>query len=204
MKRFPVIMSKSMVLGIQREAAEPGTGKHVTRRNAWLEDGLTATSWQKLQPGDLLWVKEGIDIAKDGFRYSADGAKVASAVSIKLRDEERKRGKPYVNLGGRYVPRFSTRFTLEVTHVGLERLQDITDEGALAEGVALNNWAPVPDIYWVPGLEGAFNAPTPKLMFKNLWSRLHGNDAWDLNPEVVPISFKVHAENVDALGARAA
>lgn len=35
--------------------------------------------------------------------------------------------------------------------------------------------------------------------FEMLWLHLHGADSWDENPEVVALTFKVHATNIDSL-----
>jgi hypothetical protein len=40
--------------------------------------------------------------------------------------------------------------------------------------------------------------------FGELWDSLHGDGAWDENPEVVALSFTVHKQNIDALAEAAA
>lgn len=66
----PILMSAPMVLATLREIEQPGAGKTGTRRLAWRwrdcitavdeEDGLERipTPWQKVKPGDRMWVKE--------------------------------------------------------------------------------------------------------------------------------------------------
>lgn len=81
-----------------------------------------------------------------------------------------------------HMPRWASRLTLTVTDVRVQRLQEISDEDAQAEGMApLMN-------------------PEPVEAFRTLWNSLHGPDAWDANPWVVAVSFSVQHGNIDLIG----
>ncbi len=88
------------------------------------------------------------------------------------------------------MPRWASRLTLTVGQVSVERLQDITEEAAEAEGVChfveehdgSGSWA---------GLSSADRAPlvgqiygSPRKAFQHLWETLHGTEAWAANPGV--------------------
>jgi hypothetical protein len=82
-----------------------------------------------------------------------------------------------------HMPRWASRLTLKVNDVKVERLKDISEEDAKAEGVRPK----LPD--W-PG--------TPfRLAFRDLWNNINGPDAWDRSDWVVAISFDVIRQNVD-------
>lgn len=83
-----------------------------------------------------------------------------------------------------HMPRWASRITLEVTAVRVERLQDISEADARAEGISCTNshrWG-LPET----GME--HNAPTHA--FRTLWESINGADSWDVNPWVWVISFK--------------
>ena len=135
--------------------------------------------------GDRLWVREGwasesVD-AEEGF-YGPDYRATAN-------------GQP---TDGRWrspihMPRWASRLTLVVTDVRLERVQETSNDDARAEG------APA----WWRGLPEDQREPTTTAigMFRDLWSALHGPDAWKRNDWVATITFTVHRCNIDQMEA---
>lgn len=94
-----------------------------------------------------------------------------------------------------HMPRAHSRLTLTIRAVKIERLQDIDEQQCEQEGLQWRDglWnCPSPDGqgYW-------HSVPTAKRCFKILWNKLHGDGAWDENPEVVAMSFNVAARNID-------
>lgn len=73
-----------------------------------------------------------------------------------------------------HMPRWVSRITLEIVSVRVERLQDIGEDDAKAEGV--EPYAP-DDGRYVDG-------------FKELWESINGPGSWDLNPWVWVVEFK--------------
>lgn len=97
------------------------------------------------------------------------------------------------------MPRWASRLTLIVTAMKIERLNDITDADAIAEGVVER-----PDgLFEVPGLSLPSGAPIinsrPRDAFACLWDMLHGSGKWLANPEVVCLRFDVHHCNIAAM-----
>lgn len=90
-----------------------------------------------------------------------------------------------------HMPRWASRLTLVVTHVRVERLNDISEDDARDEGVE-----PICD-------HGVGNTYLHSIAYAQLWDRLHGEGAWRLNPWVAAISFRVHQANIDTLPADA-
>lgn len=79
-----------------------------------------------------------------------------------------------------FMPRHASRITLEVTGVRMERLNTISEEDALAEGITYNQ---LPN----NGLDPA----VARRWYRNLWEKIHGTGSWDKNPLVWVISFEV-------------
>ncbi|ENM5750388.1 hypothetical protein V4V53_002135 [Vibrio mimicus] len=87
-----------------------------------------------------------------------------------------------------HMPRAASRLTLKVTNVRIERVQDITEEQAIKEGINKHNQLP------------AFKSPigyhtSPVYAFEELWNSIYGN--WEENPYVWVIEFEVIHQNVD-------
>lgn len=87
-----------------------------------------------------------------------------------------------------HMPRAASRLTLKVTDVRIERVQDITEEQAIKEGINKHHQLP------------AFKSPigyhtSPVYAFEELWNSIYGN--WEENPYVWVIEFEVIHQNVD-------
>jgi len=81
--------------------------------------------------GDLLWVKETFCYAKQsGYDARDDGG----SFWYKATDSGQCEG-PYTS--SRFMPKIAARLWLEVLDVRPERLQDITEEDAIAEGIQI-------------------------------------------------------------------
>lgn len=105
-----------------------------------------------------------------------------------------------------FMPRWASRLTLLVTDVRIERLQDISEGDAAAEGVELESADP--PFHYVPGIwphsitavgieePGGRHAARS---FAKLWGHINGPESWQANPWVVVVEFSVHARNIDQL-----
>lgn len=130
------------------------------------------------QPGDQLWVRETfakIDgqtqpwIETDYRATYEHGARLGDSLGFK------KRWTPAI-----HMPRVASRITLEVTGVRVERLHDISEADAIAEGLsrtASGSWLPGP-------------CDHPEWAYHQLWDQINGPGSWDANPWVWVVEFK--------------
>lgn len=81
------------------------------------------------------------------------------------------------------MPRWASRLTLEVVSVHVERLQDIGEADAIAEGVSQH-----PAGRWSAG--DAQSGDTAKAAYRLLWNSINGRGSWDENPWVWVITFR--------------
>lgn len=124
------------------------------------------------QPGDILYVRETWKNAPNGYYYYEDWQRNDIADVTKW--------KPSI-----HMPKEAARIWLEVTNVRVERLQDITIENALKEGV---------DKYI--RLNGELDENSIITSFIGIWnSTVKKSDldfyGWDANPYVWVIEFEV-------------
>jgi len=92
----------------------------------------------------------------------------------------------------RFMPRWASRITLEVVSIRAERLQKISHDDALAEGVPCSAWSEMDwddDDYPTSYMKRDQRAVEE---FEELWDRLNGKTyPWSSNPWVWVIEFKV-------------
>lgn len=170
------------------------------------------------QVGDQLWVRETWrtddslnDKAPSMFskwpvKYEADGKRLAHGAF-----HGNTKGKTRASM---HMPRWASRIQLEITGVRVERLQDISEEDAKAEGVMQldadgferpigrnkDGWKLCPvcagtGLHSTLGANGGVNCDvdcvhcdTHEKLFKHLWNSTGGN--WEDNPWVWVIEFK--------------
>lgn len=129
------------------------------------------------QPGDRLWVRETFAAAiySDGMRFVEYKADRSLSDFDGYDDPAGGRWRPSI-----HMPRWASRITLEITDVRVERLQDISEADAEAEGVDFLR-------HVHDGDEGL----TARQLFDCLWSSINGDESWPSNPWVWVIEFKV-------------
>lgn len=154
------------------------------------------------QPGDRLWVREtfksiasgevknGYGEVRYGYAYKADSATRWNERPTIIHDLTGQPGKGPMQFQPRpwkpstHMPRRASRITLEVTGVRVERLQDISEDDSLAEGIDADLCR-----------QSIGNAPLkggylPTCAFSYLWEKINGAGSWDANPWVWVIAFK--------------
>lgn len=134
---------------------------------------LASTSCPYGVPGDRLWVREAFHITSFGagvaqISYAADGARGPAQGVSDHKLPETCRKVPSI-----HMPRHCCRLVLEITAVRVERLQDICEADAWAEGVEFVSMPPV----------------TAVTQFEELWESLHGTGSWQQNPWVWVLEF---------------
>jgi hypothetical protein len=134
-------------------------------------------------PGDRLWVREALRRAPGAMgnitTYAADRACVpheyATSASVEW---------PWkvAVLSARYMPRWASRITLEVTDVRVQRLHKIRTDDARSEGF---------DPAWA-AMNGFGEKYAPILWYSDLWDKLYFKRGfgWTVNPWVWAITFK--------------
>lgn len=150
-------------------------------------------------PGDRLWVREAF--ARDYFSaapyeeptkrhgYRADWTSRAADVVPE------PRWTPSI-----HMPRWASRIDLEVTGVRVERLQDISEADAVAEGA---DSMTASRAMWrgSASLDGCARAGypdaprntgdwTPRDCFRLLWGAINGPESWSANPWTWVVEFR--------------
>ncbi len=155
------------------------------------------------QVGDRLWVREtwGIgarpcpDGGREGIEYRADEGFIEDDISsLPLYSVEPPEGHTldeYCKRGWRpsiHMPRWACRLVLPLVSVRVERVQDITDEDAEAEGI--REWAKTDPKLCALRAAGFAVPNGPRFLFRLCWISIYGEGSWDANPWVWVAEWK--------------
>lgn len=148
------------------------------------------------QPGDLLWVREQWAALANWDMYKPREIVKGSEIHYKTSPLIGGLGKWRTSI---HMPRWASRLTLRITNIRVERVQDISEDDAKAEGIHRDSHTEFGEVY-----QGVLNhspvSPTAKKAFEDLWNAVNGPDAWDRNDWVWVIEFEVIKQNVDQIG----
>jgi hypothetical protein len=132
------------------------------------------------QPGDRLWVREAFRLCAEADATPPRDTDAAYRVWYEA-DAPHQPGAGKLRTG-MFMPRWASRITLQIAGVRVERLQDISEADAIAEG------APSADL--VSGRECIFpHQGLHRWGFQLLWQQINGLDSWDANPWVWVVTF---------------
>ena len=234
MTDHPMLYSAPMVRGLIREAQTPLTGKRQTRRLAKDQPPAGVTIIRKtirpvdrepyhaferrtrygnyggdvpvkIKRGDRIWVREEFS-GPSWFRPKIDPP-TSWPVGCDIwywADGNPPYGEWTKPKRSIHMPRWMSRLTLTVTDVRIERLQDISDAAAVAEGIEAKNICGVGESwkhYGNPDAPVGWN--DPRQSYATLWDSINGDGAWDANPWIVAYTFTVHLGNIDQIGRAA-
>lgn len=154
------------------------------------------------KPGDRLWVRETWleDPENDGtWAYTQYmGCKGSPLSDIPKRFQKPDhcifraswKGPDMLWRPSIHMPRWASRILLEISDVRVERLQDISEDQAEAEGIE----------GCIPGCPGPYDEHgnpecdcmnlTYKQSFQAFWESINGRKSWDANPWVWVVEFK--------------
>lgn len=167
--------------------------------SAWMpvRPGTSNEPWEEQirvcpygKPGDLLWVREAHSIYSTHGQRREDGQRWGPWGGLPTRISQDGTQIAYYREGfdrcdpGRWrpsihMPRWASRILLEITAVRVERLNDISDAQARAEGYPAEREA-----------ETGGSDLDAWLWFRSLWEEINGRDSFAANPWVWVVEFK--------------
>jgi hypothetical protein len=139
------------------------------------------------QPGDQLWVRETHQFVfhdegkLDGAEYNLH-SEYGDTFDIRYLSDPNVEWdwdggwRPSI-----HMPKWASRITLEITDIRVERLQEISEEGAKNEGT--ETWAKAT-------LTEGEQWENQRMNFAMLWESIHGEGTWGQNPWVWVVEFR--------------
>lgn len=163
----------------------------------------SAGSHIRIQLGDLLWVREAW---RSWWKYNrAKPSQIPHGAEVQYVADD-----PLSPWDARYrpamfMPKWASRITLLVTGVKVERLNDISEEDAIAEGIEKIFYdGPKKEFKGSFGWKDYRDHPhavvpfkSPIRSYESLWDRINGDGAWAQNPWVVAYRFDPIFKNIN-------
>jgi hypothetical protein len=137
--------------------------------------------------GDRLWVREAWGLHDTQPNDGPDNAHVY----YRATDGDRHYLRYQLWRPSIHMPRWASRITLEVTEVRVERVQDISEDDAQAEGVDPGCLTCGENCVYSGGC--GYCRPCYRDSFIGLWEQINAKRGfgWDVNPWVWAVTFKV-------------
>lgn len=198
MKYIPILFSTPMVQAILNGSKtqtrrvvklQPGEGEYYEKLGendfAYISKGGMSGPYKCPygQVGDILWVREKtvyvhLDHAHDlleGFKSKRQiiyGTDFHDDWMIYAKEKYGYKWTPSL-----FMAKHHCRIFLKITNLRVERLQDISEEDAISEGITYPAGFSVEEDF-------------PSLIFSELWESINGLESWDANPWVWVIEFE--------------
>lgn len=160
------------------------------------------------KPGDILWVRETfrkyyrgedndvLDFDNEIIEFAADNPEPVYLSDGDGFIEFNKDGsekmipwKPSI-----FMPKAACRIFLKITNVRVERIQDISEEDAIAEGIYSFTKDGQLYKYWYNSKGDVITwrdmPRTAVEAYKMLWIQINGSDSWEANPFVWVVEFE--------------
>ncbi|TPE43953.1 ASCH domain-containing protein [Pontibacter mangrovi] len=196
-KERPILFSTEMVQAIlegrktqTRRILKKDSAEALDRQDKQNQEAMISIASQLCpygKPGDRLWVRETLyfDTCGNEWCYQADNSPVTTADITSSR-----KAIPSI-----HMPKAACRLLLEITNIRVERLKEISQEDAKAEGLrrfakfGIEEWGGVEPHREVKNHFRWYDKPIEA--FKNLWEHINGPLSWKQNPWVWVLEFKV-------------
>ncbi|RZJ71101.1 hypothetical protein [Flavobacterium sp.] len=144
-------------------------------------------------PGDILWVRETLyqngelELTYDADNESIDEDLIPSDFKVRL---DKNGNYKFCKIPSIYMEKWACRIFLRVKSLRVERLMDISEDDAVAEGVLpimLNTMSAYND-YSNPSDSSGYTYPSDS--FRSLWQSINGKESRDANPWVWVVEFE--------------
>lgn len=211
-KERPILFSGAMVRAIRedrktqtRRVIKPQPDRKLKAGEGdpgfWFVESYHSPAWKCPygKPGDRLWVRETFSrdatsmypcppvwyrasesIESDGIHTCPKDKQLPWADCLACWEERHGKFKWRPSI---FMPRWASRITLEVTGVRVERLQEISEADAKAEGIEELSHGFRDYLQRDVQMDAVSS-------YESLWESINGAGSWDANPWVWVIEFK--------------
>ena len=165
---------------------------HAVGDRLWVKETWHAESWydrHKAEDRPKVIAEIGTPKVWYGAGYVLPSGRWMSTSPLDL-DAQWSKGQKRVSI---HMPRWASRLTLNVKDVRVERLNDCSEEDAIAEGL---EW--VAPGMWSVDRTLPIIGHDPVAVYAQLWDHINGPGAWEANPWITVTGFDPIKGNIDA------
>ncbi|MDA3867612.1 MAG: hypothetical protein PF489_12815 [Salinivirgaceae bacterium] len=198
-KERPILFSTPMVQAIL--AGQKTQTRRICKHQNWSfseisdvnNNGITQKTDRDVscrygQVGDLLWVRETWMQNPNKEYFPEEPIYYKASKSKQFIEEFPTSWKPSI-----HMHKINSRIWLKITDIRVERIQRISDEDAILEGI--EKYGPFDEykgsLHPGGGMMRYRAYSNPSRAFQDLWENINGNDSWKENPWVWVIKFEV-------------
>jgi hypothetical protein len=194
MKERPILFSAPMVRALL-DGRKTQT-RRIVKNSKWEtenpECGVNRPPCPYGVAGDRLWVRE--TWAPEQYDVRAETPSAIEESSRRPAYRADYNGQPaYVWKPSIHMPRWASRINLEIASVRVERLQDISEADAIAEGVKRAGECGNGPIYHPSDSHVGTPTCNPIYAYGQLWEQINGREgpnSWAANPWVWIVEFR--------------
>ena len=154
-----------------------------TDANGWLGDNLIPVK-PRYNVGEVLYLKEPY---YDWDEWCPEDGEIS------YKFDNPNKCVPFWN-NKLFMPKRYARYFIKITAVRAERLQDISDEDCIREGIIEERiWE---NHTWFTYCNGTYSFTTPREAYKELINSIHGKGTWEENPFVWVYDYELYKEEL--------
>lgn len=155
-----------------------------TDANEWVGDNLVPVK-PRYKVGDIVYLKEPYALVGGYFEHELPtvvykyGGNPANYKDVKWKNKL-------------FMPESAARYFIKITAVRAERLQDISEEDCLLEGIERLSYDPdcleLGNVYYAPGIDSFWTAQEA---YAALIDKINGASTWESNPRVYVYDYEL-------------
>ena len=182
---FSTEMVRALLNGLKtqtRRVVKDNILQNYRNENEETLDFIKVSMLDSIKPkiGDVIWVRETFSQKDERLIYR-------SQVCSKWDLPDGFKWTPSL-----FMPKSVCRLFLEITNIRLERLNDISDNDSISEGIEIIERLKAIRMFKDYNLKGTLVGKTTAIeSYKSLWISINGQKSWDDNPFVWAYTFKV-------------
>lgn len=171
------------------------------KREVEAEQTIANMKLPKYKKGEIIYVKEPYIHTSEALNIHPTDENSSYIYKFTEKGQDFERNfEEWKWKNAMFMPEAAARLFLEITNVRVERLHDITESDAIAEGVkiiktkkyGLNDEFELEIWLDYEDKRNDYGCSSAKKSYMTLWNKINGRGSWEENPLVYAYNFEIH------------